>query len=395
MKILRLAKLRVSNLFLFFDTFLYQMLLGMIGLTVPIYANMLGASTFLVGVIGSTGGLIYSFMPLVSGILCDRLRRKVFVSTALLFYGFLCILYISVEEPLFLALVKALESFSAAIFWPAIEALIADSAEDGLEKALKRFNISWSTAMVLGPLIGGIIINWFSIKAPFILSAITSLSFGFFSLIFVVEYPRKPKVASISKLKDESRTEGLTVLAFASIFLYSSVIGIITAIFPAYATNLNFLPYEIGLITFSFAAARAFTFYHALKIELKTGKFGMFFLGSLTLGLASLFTSNTNTVPFFIVYFLIFGFGAGVSYAVSISVLFRKWEYSRGYAAGVFESLIGLGYFIGPLMGGTLLEYIPNAPYLFTFILSLAVLSVQWLFKHGKNDHPFKFSTHR
>ncbi|KYH40523.1 MAG: MFS transporter permease [Candidatus Bathyarchaeota archaeon B63] len=74
--------------------------------------------------------------------------------------------------------------------------------------------------------------------------------------------------------------------------------------------------------------------------------------------------------------FLIFGFGAGVSYAASIAYILRWKRTSRGYSAGVFESLIGVGYLIGPLLGGFLSEFAGNAPYIYVFLMSLTVLVI-------------------
>jgi len=363
------------------------MISGAVGITVPIYANHLGASPFLVGLIGSAGGLIYSFMPLVSGILSDRLNRKAFVSVSLFSYGFSCLLYNLIEEPLMLILAKVLEWLSIAGFWPAIESLIADSAEVGLEETLKRFNISWSSAMVFGPLLGGVLITEWSIKAPFLFSLFAAFSFGLLGLLIIVEPSKREKEAAqlTFESKDKRNRQGSILIALASTFLFSSMVGIILSLFPSYATDLGINPFEIGLITFVFAATRTVTFYQANRIEFRLGKLGMFLLGSLTLGLASFLTFHSTSTALFAVCFLIFGFGAGVSYAASISFILRRWESSRGYAAGVFESLIGVGYFVGSLIGGIISEYALNAPYLYGFVLSLAIFFIQLVLK-GKGS---------
>jgi MFS family permease len=79
--------------------------------------------------------------------------------------------------------------------------------------------------------------------------------------------------------------------------------------------------------------------------------------------------------------FALFGVGVGLSYAASIALVLGRWETSRGRAAGIFESLIGVGYFVAPLIGGIVAEYSITAPYLFGFVLSLAVIFVQILFR--------------
>jgi len=365
--------------FLFAATFLGQMIVGAVGITVPIYAVLLGASPLVVGIVGAAGGLIYSFMPLAFGILSDRLRRKAFISMSMVSYGFSCIFYNLAEDPFMLAFIKVLEWISIAAFWPAIEALLADASEGRLEEALGKFNVSWGLAMVIGPMVGGLLISGYNIKAPFLLSLAISFSLGITSLIFVREPFGERETGTKENLKEEGSLNSQYSLftSLSSILLFSSIGGVIQSLFPAHATDLNIPAYEIGLIMFIFGASRTVTFRQAYKIEAKLGKTGMFLVGSLTLAIASALTANSYAAVTFMIYFLIFGFGTGISYAASISFVLRRWGSSRGYAAGLFESLIGLGYFLRPLIGGIVSEYAPNIPYIFCCVLSLAVFFAQ------------------
>jgi len=131
-------KSKFSLNFLFLVAFVCQMLAGIVGIAVPIYANLLGASPLLIGLIGSAGGLIYSFMPLISGILCDKMRRNLFISASFFSYGASCLLYSLVQNPLMFIPIKILEWVSIANFWPAVESLIADLTPERLEDALKK-----------------------------------------------------------------------------------------------------------------------------------------------------------------------------------------------------------------------------------------------------------------
>ena len=370
---------RFSLSFIFLAAFAYQMIVGVVGIAVPIYANMLGASLFIVGIIGSAGGLVYSFMPLVSGILCDRIGRKLFISVSLFSYGVSCLLYSLVQEPLMFIPIKILEWISVATFWPAVESLIADSATEELEDALKKFNISWGSAMVVGPLMGGILIDELSVMAPFFFSMLISFFFGMLSII-VVREPRKPLSAerdSRGKLKMNGEYDGSIVVALVTIFLFSSIVSILMSLFPSYARDLGISASEIGVIAFTFGATRVVTFYQAPRIEARIKKTGMLLIGSLVLGFASLATFYSGNTLSFLMCFLLFGFGTGISYAVSIALVLKWRKSSTGYAAGVFESLIGTGYFLGPLIGGFLSKFASNLPYIYGFFLSLIVFLIQ------------------
>jgi DHA1 family quinolone resistance protein-like MFS transporter len=372
------SNLRISLGFLFLATFACQMLVGVNGIAVPIYTSLMEASPVLVGLIGSAGGAVYSFMPMVSGVLCDRLGRKTFISVSLFSYGFSSLLYSIVEDPVMMIPIKILEWISIAAFWPSVESLIADSAPANLEEALKRFNISWGSAMIIGPLLGGALISELSIKAPFFFSVIVALTLGGLSIPIIKEPGRTRHVDEHSQGGSQRNVRRISSIlpALVSIFLFSSTVGILVSLFPSYATSLGISPIEIGAVTFAFGAARAVTFYQATGIEAKIKKKGMFLAGALAMSLAAIITFWSRWTLLFMFSFLIFGFGAGVSYAASIASILSWRRSSRGYSAGLFESLIGVGYFIGPLLGGFLSEFAGNAPYIYVFLLSLMVLGV-------------------
>jgi MFS family permease len=368
-------------MFLFVISFICQMIVGAVSITVPIYADSLKASMLLAGLIGSAGGLVYSFLPFVAGILCDKIRRKFFIFASLTLYSCACLLYCLTEEASMLVFVRVLEWSSVALFWPAVEALLADSGELRLEETLRRFNISWGSAMVIGPVIGGSLITAWSMKAPFIFSLFLSAIFGLLSL-FILEEPaskNKPEIHASTEPKNVEEKQYPLVSGLASIFLFSSIVGIILTLFPAYASQLKISAFSIGWIVFGFGAARVVTFSQANRLEPKIGKTGMFLLGSSFLGAASLLTAFSNNFPLYVLCFTLFGIGAGLSYAASIALILGRWVTSRGRAAGVFESLIGFGYFVGPLIGGVVSKYSANAPYLYGFILSVPVFLVQIL----------------
>ncbi len=237
--------------------------------------------------------------------------------------------------------------------------------------------------MVNGPLLGGALISIWSARAPFYFSLVVSWFFGLLSLVVIAEPSGRYATGTdeTPESRDATENQGPIFTVLTPILLFSSIVGIILSLFPSHAVDLEISPFEIGLITFIFGASRVVTFYHANRIEARLRKLRMFLLGTAVLAIGSLLTFYSSSVLLFMFCFLIFGFGAGVSYAASISSILRRWRSSRGYAAGVFESLIGLGYFAGPLVGGIVSEYAPNAPYMYGFVLSLLVFFIQLSFR--------------
>ncbi len=363
------------------------MMMGAVTIAVPIYAVSLESSPLVIGVIGSAGGLVYSFLPFIAGTLCDRMRRKVFVFAALALYGCSCIIYSFAEEASMLVFARILEWSSVAIFWPAVEALLADSSESKLEEMLRRFNLSWGSAMVIGPVVGGFLITIWFIKAPFIFSVFSSILFAALSVIILREPPRNREMrisVEVKPKKDKNMNYSL-VSGLASIFLFSSVDGILLTLFPAYAVQLEISAFNIGLMVFAFGVTRVATFSQSNRLELKIGKTGMFLLSSLIFSAGSLLIAFSTSFLIFAFCFALLGVGAALSYAASITLILGRWEASRGRAAGIFESLIGFGYFAGPLIGGIVAERSITAPYIFGFFLSMAVFFVQLLLRKSSS----------
>jgi len=378
--------------FLLISSFLMQMLIGIVGISVPIYAADMDVTPLLLGVIGATGGLIYSFMPFVSGSLSDRFRRKIFISASTLLYGLSCIFYALAENPYMFIPIKALEWISVALFWPSIEALLTEAGGSELKGILRKFNLSWGSAMIVGPMIGGSLISalGIGIRVPFLLSSIISFTLSFLSIVMIWEpsinkgaYGNEISKRSLSKIKDKDDVN-LIFMSVVSILLFASVGGIVISLFPAYAAELGIPAYEIGLIILVNGLFRLTAFFGAYKIERRIGKAYVFLAGSLTLSLASALIVVSSTTPAFSISLSLLGFGTGILYAASIEVILKSWGSAKGYAAGIFESLIGAGYFLGPLAGGFVAEYFQSAPYILCSLISLAVSLLQTLYRMGK-----------
>ncbi len=371
----------LTSSFLLVSAFLMQMLTGVVGITVPIYAAELGTSPMLLGFIGATGGLIYSFMPIVSGILSDRFGRKTFVFTSTFLYGLSCIFYSMVENPYMFIPIKALEWVSVALFWPSVEVLLTETSEVNVEETLRRFNLSWGSATIIGPMIGGLLISTIGIKTPFAVSSAISITLALLAVRIVKEQLRGKPVEK-REISTSSGNRSVSIVgAVVAVLLFSTIGGIIFNIFPAYAVGLGIPAYTVGLIMLINGLFRLIAFLETYKIEAKFGRYFMFLTGSLIMALASALTAIGSTALVFSISFAFFGFGSGVLYASSIATLLKDWGSRKGCASGLFESLIGVGYFLGSLIGGFVSEYAPHAPYILGLFLSLTVSVFQALYK--------------
>ncbi|MCS7096516.1 MAG: MFS transporter [Candidatus Bathyarchaeota archaeon] len=367
------ASLRV----LLVSCFLMQLLIGVVGITVPIYAAGLGASPLFLGIIGATGGFIYSFMPFVSGVLSDRIKRSIFIFASIFLYGLANVLYFLAESPLMLLPIKALEWISVAMFWPSAEALLTDSSGEKLEVNLRKFNLSWSSGTIAGPIIGGMLISLAGIKTPFALSSVSAFALSLLVLAKIKEAASK-KISNQGGFNRYDNGRAPFTMAVMAVILFSFISGVIYNIFPAHATSLGIPAHEVGLILLANGLFRMVAFTEAYRIEAKIGMSNIFLIGSLVIASASAMSLISSTTLMFFSAFSIFGLGMGLLYAASIAHILKGWGSAKGHAAGIFESFIGIGNLLGSSTGGLISEYIAlNAPYMLIFAASLALVIYQ------------------
>ncbi len=355
--------------------------------TVPIYAYMLGASPLLIGLIGGSGSLVYSLMPLLFGLISDRLGRKRLLVSSMFIHSFSAILYSSVYEPTLLIPIKVVEWLAAASFWPSVEALIVEASEKPIEKTLRMFNISWGSAVIVGPVIAGNLIEYLNVNTPFFLAASISFTVGLSSLALIREtFKKQNTLVERQRMRRDKGGLSKFLITISSILLFSFTSGIVYSLFPAFALSLEISPNEIGFLILVIGLFRIIAFFKAEKLERKIGKVGVFLIGSTLLASASLGIAYGKNVFTFTTPLALLGFAFGASYSSALSFMLSR-ESGRGSAAGAFESMLGLGYFIGSVIGGTVAEINQSMPYIFAstlgFMTGLAQLIAVWK-KHIK-----------
>ncbi|RJS86018.1 MFS transporter [Candidatus Bathyarchaeota archaeon] len=371
------AKTERQEAFLYLLTFAGQFSMSILSITVPIYAYILGASPILIGLIGGAGSLVYSLMPLLFGILSDKLGRKKLIVISMILHGSSAAFYRGVANPVLLVPLRAVEWSAAASFWPSIEALIVDSSRKPVAKAIKIFNVSWGSAVVIGPFIAGSLISVFNPRFPFLVAFCISITLGILSPMIIREERRIKQLEEKEEVKRERRkAHGELLFTASSILLFSFAGGIIYNLFPAFAVSLAITPFEVGVLILMVGLARVVAFFEAESIERKVSKSGVFILGSIIVSVSSLGVAYGGSILFLLPPLTLLGFAFGMSYATAISCMLAGGE-RRGSAAGAFESMLGIGYFMGSIIGGAIAELSQTAPYILASALGCLVFTAQ------------------
>jgi len=378
-----LAKVRFHLMMHLVSVFLTQMCLAIVFIVVPILAYAMEASPFFIGLIGAGAGAAYAVMTRVFGSISDRISRKKLLFTAEVVQASSMVLCLVSQNPYQLIFARFVLSIGAALFWPLSEAYIGDLAgADQLGRALMSFNVSWSLATMVGPQLGGLLITWFFMRSPFIV-ALTIFLFAALLLLPGVEVNVNRSYHGSHLNNDRNpiqhAREGPKIFPLIYAFLFAFNGAILSALFPAYATKLGVSADIIGLMFLLSGLTQTLTFFLANRLQSMLGV-GMALLLSSFLFVCSLtMIGLASTTPLFFLGFAIFGLGQGTAYSTAMLLILKGSDSRRGKTAGLFESTLGIGSFIGPLVGGVFYQVGGAYPYFFGALVSLLIMASQLL----------------
>ena len=340
----------------------------------PVYAQKLGATYLDIGLIGAAGGAPYMILPFIAGSLSDRHGRKRFYYTGLALTAATSALFTVTNNVQQVILVRAFSGIAYSLIWPSSEALISDlTTLTERTRSLGYFTSSWAFGMLVAPPIGGRIVQ----TASFAILFLTSLVVGITATMFAVlglKTLREEKTQN-----DMSRSKANTMVVLLPVFLVavalSTALGVAFNIFPAYLNNLGMDPFQIGVIFAALGLTRAITFSQT-SYATKIGENLSMMIGLIILAV-SLFATSTATMFTEIIAVVAFlGVGMGILGPLSVSVTSKMATKEKtGAAIGATESFYGLGWGLGPLMGGVVAETLgPTTPYVVTAILIVACM---------------------
>lgn len=350
-------------------SFTFSVFVALLVPVVPLLAYRMGASQFELGLIGGACPLAYVPLALLSGTLADRVSRRSLIVLSCLVYSLSCIAYALSSAPLHLVVGKLLEGAATGILWPAVEALLADSTDVGGGKLVSNFGVLWSSGSFSGGILSSFVLGAGQYSVAFIPCAGFSLLMGAMSLLGISE-TRGMTSAKAEPKNDSAISPRRMLTTWGAAMLYSLCQGTIFSLYPPYAQIMGVPGALIGLAIAFGLAGRTLVFYlyRFLTVGFKT----LALAGSV---LASVFTLQLilSADPFLILSggFLL-GVGMGLCYSAAIRSALDVDSASRGKYAGLFEGSIGLGYFLGPVMGGAIAEFILQAPYVISSVAAMS-----------------------
>jgi MFS family permease len=145
----------------------------------PLFAAALGAGPEMTGIvvaISTTTGLI-STPPI--GTLSDRYGRFRLLLIGTAFFAFMPFLYLFIQTPAHLLLVRVIHGFATAIYGPVVSAWVADMFQQRRGEYMGWYHSTRTASYLLGPLLGGFVLFYADFRMAWVVVGFLGLvAFG-------------------------------------------------------------------------------------------------------------------------------------------------------------------------------------------------------------------------
>jgi len=374
-----------NRLVAYIATFLVTFTLGTTEIFAPWYIGELGGSGFEMGWAMGSFGIVYMISPALGGRFSDKIGRRKSLLVAISAYILVLVLFLNpIATPLYLIVIRGLEGLVYGFIAPSNQAMLAELTPEAECEVLGNFSTAWSAGMILSPFILAFMEgNYGPASSIYVVIAIEFIMLGLIGG-FLQGYQRKSITVRLTESEDpytvsdsiSSKTSPRFIASYLSIMLWGVISTVILALFPSYVESLPGLSAnDWGTMLLVWNGVRTIAFVIIARLPEK-------FMSSMILIGAALSAISSGVLFLFVDFWMltiaiaISGTAVGLSYLGALYLIVSATKTEKGAYAGLVESMGGVGLFLGPIVGGWLVDFNGALPYLMCTILSFIVLVV-------------------
>ena len=334
--------------------------LGIVWPLVPVYAVELGAGGFQVGLIIASFNIARTFIYPLSGRLSDRWGRKPFITTGLLLYALVSVLYVMATRIETLILVRLLHGLTSVLVAPVAMALVADIApKHRMGLYLGTQNMAVMLGLGVGPVAGGIIRDFFGMHMAFYAMGGLALLTFFGVAAFIPGdrqrergQSRQPPAPLKSLLKNRIIL-GLFMLRF---FLAAGQ-GTVYTFLPIFALQIHLTSSQVGIILGMNIFLIAFLQRLCGGLADRINPLYMIIAGSLISGIAVWGIPLGQGFVSVLFCNILMGIGNGISMPGGLVLTGRVGKsLGMGSTMGLTDTGWSLGMIVSPIISGVIMD---------------------------------------
>jgi MFS family permease len=334
-------------------------------LTLYLRQNM-GVSMTTIGLLFTLTSPINIFSQVVGGSLADRWGRKIMMAISLFVSGLVILGFGLVESLTSLVFLLILDGIFHPLFRPASDAMVADIIEPRRRgQAYGLLRVAMNVGAAIGPSVGGFVATR-SYLVLFLCAMLANLLYFLVVVAFIRE--SKPQCSTTLEETTEQAREGWNVVLRDIPFLAFCFVNMLTCVvysqmnttFPVYLKeDFGIGETQYGQLMTLNAMMVVILQFPITRITDRYGRMQtqMMALGAFLYALGFGAKGFVSTLPLFAASVVIWTLGEMVIAPVStVLVADMAPETVRGRYMGVFGLTWGVGYGLGPTLGGTVMD---------------------------------------
>jgi MFS family permease len=203
---------------------------------IPLYVSKIMTpsipESFLVGLLISVYGLVFTFLQPFTGSISDRLdRRKIFILSGLLVMAASTYSFSFATSYAHLVIIRTLQGLGVALTVPASLALLAEGTNrDSRGGSMGFYTTLRMVGFAIGPLLGGYLQVRFGFETAFIVGTILLLAGALLVQIWVHDRPVRSNPGANFKILDRRLLGNGIVFLGLAMFLMASAFSMMTAL---------------------------------------------------------------------------------------------------------------------------------------------------------------------
>lgn len=339
----------------------------------PYYAQEMGASPSQVGLIIAIYSYVTAIFLVPFGMLVDKIGSRRMLIAGLLFYALTPLLYHPTNNLVQLGFVRAVHGLASAVFLPAASALTIQSVpSERRGEALGWLTMAMQSSLVIGPVLGGLLLNHGGFHAAFYSCSIIPLAGLFFVLL---------RLSTVRPASSEIRVKGsFTWLKQPTVFaglitplFFTIGSGTIFTFMPLHGQALGISETMAGIIIATLYLGSTLLRVPGGKLSDKIGRKPVILLGLALASTTMLLISFTGSAAGLITLAIFYGMGMGLAMPAAYALVADLTPSEMmGLSMGITSSFLYCGLAIGPTIMGVVAA-MSNYPTMFR-VCSLSLL---------------------
>ena len=331
----------------------------------PLFIRSMGVDVSTLGFIAAASTVVGIVVSLPAGILSDLIGRRRVILMAAIVFATAPFLYLIINAPWQLVLVRIYHGLATAILGPVAMAAVADTYEKGRGERMAWYSSATMVGRFIAPFVGGLLIFGDDFRWVYLADGFA----GVMALLAAIRLPLAT-ASSGSAWQAFKRQRGNYGQEIAFIFRHPGILatsgieaaqyfayGCIETFLPVYLNeNLGYSAWEIGVLFTVQVLTATLTKPIMGRLSDRYGRVPLISAGLMLGGVATatlIISSN-----YFIIAALIVVFGLGlatVTASTSCLVADLSRAQGRGGALGILSSIMDIGHSTGPMVAGALI----------------------------------------